>query len=268
MTEHIERLTDRDLSTVAGVLGLDSESLRSELTQHPWRVHEVLSDPDVFDVVMDRRDHPAAVVSPFLMFSVLIHRVAAELRDASYVNDWSGPSSRLPVFDVEPLQEFVGAPGRLFFLSRVLAHFAAPSPPPVPADPLDLGDLAGWLDAALPHQRSVLLRMLGDLSLFMAGVYPDRTGRDAIEPRKIVRLGESVGMSPDEIAGLFDAGDPAPGLSAMESLGSRWYAAAADTATSQPVLRDVAHRFRAARRVLNHLTDGYLYRLDLRPDAA
>ena len=111
MNEHLNQLTDRDLGTIASVLGADLEELVAELEARPWRIHDILSDPELFDVVMDRKDHPAAVISPRLLFSVLMHRAAAELREAVFVNDWLGPRSRLPVFDVDPLREFVGDPG-------------------------------------------------------------------------------------------------------------------------------------------------------------
>lgn len=268
MANQTDRLTDRDLATLAAVIGRDATELRADLRVRPWMVHDVLSNPDVFDAVMDRCDHPAVAVSPFLLFAVLVHRVAAELRQTAYVNDWSGPRSRLPVFDVEPLREFLEDPSRLFHLVTLLAFFTAPAPAPVPANPLDLSGLAAWLDAVLPHQRASLFLRLGDLSLFLAGVYPDSTEAAPLRPGDAVRLGSTVGMSSSEMLGLLDRARIAPSLEAMDALGSRWYSAAVESGTTPRVVGDVARRFPAARRVLNHLTDNYLYGLDLRPNAA
>ena len=51
-----------------------------------------------------------------------------------------------------------------------------------------------------------------------------------------------------------------PGHDALETLSSAWYRAAAESSPAAPVvLRDVAHRIRAARRFLNYAADHYLH---------
>jgi len=244
----------------------DPDQLADELRTRPWAIHDILSNEDVFAGVMGRQAHPANVVSPFLLFAVMVHRAAAELRTATFVNDWVGPRARLPVFDVAPLQEFIEAPSRLFFLVRLLESFAAPEPPPVPANPMDLSDMAIWLDQALPADRATLLRKLGDLSLFLTGVLPDHTGRQTLTPPEAERLGATVNMSSDEILQLVDKTSFGPGLEALESLGTRWYETAVTEGSAPQLFGDVAARFRAARRVLNHVTDRYLFEIDCRWD--
>lgn len=254
-------LTDRDIVTLAGIVGSTPEDLAEDLRRRPWAAHDLMASPDVFAAVMERSSHPADVVSPFLLFAVLVHRSGEELREATFVNDWAGPRSRLPVFDVEPLREFLADPARSMFLARLLASFAVPEPVPVPANPFDLDQLVLWLDQVLPEDRTALLRRLGDLSLFLTGVFPDRTGTRPLRPVDAERLGRTVGMTADEILELCDRARIAPGLNALESLGTRWYGAAVHGG-APALLSDVAHRFQAARRVLNHLADRHLYRLD------
>jgi hypothetical protein len=261
MPSYLDSLNDRDIATLAAVVGAEPAELSADLRRRPWAIHDLLSTAAVFDAVMDRRAHPSNVVSPFLLFAVLVHRVAAELREATYVNDWSGPRTRLPVFDVAPLQEFVEDAGRTSFLAKLLTSFALPDPPPVPADPFDLSGLAAWLDQALPADRTILLRRLGDLALFSAGVFPDRTGSKPLMPVDAERLGRTVAMSAEEVLSLCDGARLAPGLEALDALGQRWYSAAVAEGGSPPVVADVANRFKAARRVLNHLTDSHLYKL-------
>jgi hypothetical protein len=261
MPSYLDSLNDRDVATLAGIVGCDPVELSADLRRRPWAIHDLLSSEAVFDAVMDRSAHPANVVSPFLLFAVLVHRVADELREATYVNDWSGPRTRLPVFDVAPLQEFMEDAGRTSFLAGLLTSFALPDPPPVPAGPFDLPGLAMWLDQVVPADRTLLLRRLGDLALFSAGVFPDRTGSKPMRPVDAERLGRTVHMTSDEVLALCDGGRLAPGLDALDALGSRWYAASVAEGGSPPVVADVAHRFQAARRVLNHLTDRHLYKL-------
>ena len=260
MVTHLDELTDRDLTTLAEVVGSELEELRSDLHRRPWSIHDLLSEQAVFDTVMERKDHPSAAVSPFLLFATLVHRAATGLRDATFVNDWSGPRSRLPVFDVAPLQEFLTDTGRTLFLAKLLASFAQPQPAPVPANPFDLNELALWVDQVTPEDRSILLRRLGDLALFLSGVFPDRTGSKPMMPTVAQRLGRTVDMTSDQILELCDYAQLSPGLAAYESLGSRWYDAHASEGGS-PVVADVANRFRAARRVLNHIADTFLYQL-------
>jgi hypothetical protein len=263
VTAYLDGLRPRDLQTLAAISGDDPDELAEELDRRPWTIHDLLADDEVIDGVLGRHAHPARLVSPFLLFAVIVHAAAADLRAAEFVNDWTGPSSRLPVFDVGPLQEFIEAPGRLFFLISLLSSYAAPAPAPVPADPMSLDDMAKWFSQALPADRATLLRRMGDLSLFAAGVFPDHTGPRPIGPQLAEKLGGTVDMTADEVLELCDRGGISPGIDALESLGTRWYRGAVDAGSAPQVCRDVAARFRAARRVLNHVSDNYLYEIDM-----
>lgn len=262
MASYLDGLTDRDLGTLAAIAGGDAAGLSAELHRRPWRIHDLLVRPDVFEKVLGRHAHPSEAVSPFLLFAVLIHRTAEELREATYVNEWIGPRARMPLFDVAPLQEFVEDPGRTFFLAALLSSFAVPQAPPVPAGPFDLQGMALWLDQVVPGDRRALFRRLGDLSLFLTGVFPDHTGTRPLRPIDAERLGRTIGMTAEEILGLREPTLSFAGLDALETLGSRWYGAAVSGGGVPPIVGDVASRFRPARRVLNHLADRYLYRLE------
>ena len=258
-------LTDQDLALLGRITGSSPDELRDRLRRRPWLLHELVSEPDVVEAVSGDGGDPADVVSPFLLFAVLAHRVADELLEATYVNDWSGPRLRLPVFDVEPLQEFAEDPARLLFVAQLLATFAVPPRLRVPVDALDLEGLVDWLAVAMPDDRPALLRHLGDLALFLAGVLPDATGPQVLTGPLAERLGRSVDMRADEILALIDPASASPGLDTLESLGARWYRAASSEprATTVPsIVSDVAVRFRPARRFLNHLADRHLHRLD------
>jgi hypothetical protein len=260
MTRQRLELHDGDLALLARVLGIDESTLRDELTRRPWSANDVLRRPEVVDVVLHGDGGEQLMISPLLFFAVLVHRAADELASSDWVDEWVAPGQRLPVFDVEPLLEFADAPGRLLFAARLLVGFAAPVPLPVPVDRLELDEIVDWLDAVEPHDRVVLLRRLGDLALFRAGVFPDSNGAVALSASQAERLGRSVQLTDDELERLVDAGSSSPGLDALELLGSAWYRAAADgSPTTPPLLHDVAHRIRAARRFLNYLADHYLH---------
>ena len=96
----------------------------------------------------------------------------------------------------------------------------------------------------------------------MTGILPDATGPHALAPAEAERLGTTVDLSAEEVLGLVDHGSISPGIDALESLGARWYESALDAGAGPMVVGDVASRFRAARRVLNHVSDRHLYQLD------
>jgi hypothetical protein len=255
-------LHEGDVTVLARALGTDRESLQVEIERRPSFLSEVLRRPDVVESVLSGTGADQLALSPLLFFAALVHRSAEELASTEWVADWVGPGCRLPVFDVEPLVEFADAPGRLLFTAGLLAGFAAPAKPPVPADHLDLDNLVDWLSAVEPADRIVLLRHLGDLALFQAGVFPDRAGATTLSAAQAEHLGRSVQMTDDQLDHLIDHGSSTPGLDALEILSSAWYTAAAAGSPSTPVLlRDMAHRIRAARRFLNYVADHYLYRV-------
>lgn len=260
MSRRHDELDGRDLEVLARALGADPVALAADLDARPRSLGDVLARPEVLDAVLGA-DSPFDV-SARLLFAVLVHQAAESLVSSEWVEEWVGPGSRLPVFDVDPLVEFADAPGRLFFTARLLETFATPTAFPVPVDRLELDDLVDWLDAVEPGDRAALLRTLGDLALFRAGVFPDSAGPVPLSADRAEHLGRSVQLSDDELDHLVDHGSATPGLDALETLSSAWYRAAAECSPATPVLlRDVAHRIRAARRFLNVVADRYLHPL-------
>lgn len=261
MTRQGLNLGDRDLGVLARALDIDIETLREELSRRPRHLDDVLRRPEVVETVLHATGVEQFTVSPLLFFAVLIHRAADELWSSEWVEEWAGPGCRLPVFDVEPLVEFADAPARLQFTAQLLTSFAVPEAAPVPADRLDLDELVDWLGAVEPIDHIVLLRQLGDLALFRAGVFPDSIGAKALSSAQAEHLGRSVRMTDDELNHLVDHGSATPGLDALETLSSAWYRAAAESSPGAPVvLRDIACRIRSARRFLNYAADHYLHR--------
>ena len=261
-------LSDDELTSLARVSGRDPVALADELATRPWAIHDVLADPRTVEAVL----HPDSVfdtISPFILFAVMTRLAADELQGSTYVNDWIGPRSRLPVFDVEPLQEFVDAPARVLFVARLLASMVAPSTACVPVHSADPWELLDWIDAVDGESRVVLLRRLGDAALVLAGVHADALGTTTVSIEQADKVARSLDLTVDDVLELLDPASVSPGIDAFETLGAKWYQAARHREPAvPPIVADVAERIRPARRFLTHLADRYLTPLEPGPEFA
>lgn len=214
---------------------------------------------------------PAA--SPLHTFGLLIARTADDLASLSFVAEWVGPGERVPVFDTASLCDFADDVDRRIFLAELLASYTHVASGRVwsrtdrgwqkrrysELDPLWLAEL---IEAVPEARRGAALRRLGDLALFLAGVFPDHSGRHPIDPRQLAQITRAIEASagpvgsPPIAAGAFGEG----GITVLEWLGRVCYRLAERRSTGTPdVLPDVATRFVEARRFLNVLTDRYLF---------
>ena len=251
-------LSEAEITALAEAADRDPLSLAVELSQRPWALHDLLSEPQVVASILEVDDLDP-VESPFVFFAVMTRAAANNLLASSYVYDWAGPQFRLPVFDVEPLQEFVAAPGRVLFMARLLTSMVSPDVGPLPADNTDPWTLVSWLSAVDQPERGALLRRIGDLSLYIAGVHADAIGHGVVSADTAEMVGTALGMTDDEIRSLCDPASAAPGLDALELVGARSYHEARRGADgTPPVVSDIAERMNTARRFLTHLSDRYL----------
>jgi hypothetical protein len=234
----------------------------------------MLSSPEVEQLVFgpEATLDPGRVVSPFLTFAVAVHRVAERLTRTTYVDEWVGPRQRVPVFAVEPLRTLLDDPLRRFFFVELLAsytHVVSGSTWTATRrgwrrrrfSELDPVQLAGLLEAVSAAERPGVLRRLGDLALFLTGVFPDHTATSSLgRPMAEAQLLRSAALTPSRM--------PAPSGNAfelLELLGARWYRLANRLSPapsgSVAALGVIAEQFTDARRILNVVTDAYLFPL-------
>ncbi|MDA8309401.1 MAG: hypothetical protein M0Z46_02090 [Actinomycetota bacterium] len=231
-----------------------------------------LGSPALEAAVFDAADEGTGVyVSPFLAFAVAVHRTAEALKGASFVEERTTGRLRIPVFDVAALRGLLGDPLRRYFFVELLTSYTRVSSGVTwrrtalgwrrqRFSELDPVRLAALLDAVGPLERPGIYRRLGDLCLFLLGVFPDHPPLPGgVGFDRLLRHGGVRGEDAEDL----DA------VALFERLGSTWYRTATRlaAATGQPVtgtlavVGEVADRFHEARRVLNAVTDRYLFPL-------
>jgi hypothetical protein len=270
----VRPLTAADLALLAELAGPDVSV--PALAADPALVDALLGSAAVYAALFAGADVDARLfASPYLVFSVLVQRVAAELEQAAFVDEWLGPGRTVPVFDVASLREFLADPGRRAFLAELLTSYTRVASGTVwrrtprgwrrrRYSDLDPVELAQLLEVVPASQRPAICRRLGDLALFLTGVFPEHASSHPLEPRhldRIRRLLDATGLGPpapppEELA---MAGGPQRGIWLLEWVGRRAYRLAARAATGERELHEVAEAFGRARRVLNVLTGRHLH---------
>jgi hypothetical protein len=131
---------------------------------------------------------------------------------------------------------------------------------------LDPVRLAGLLEVVPATERPGIYRRLGDLALFLTGVFPDHTATAGFGPvgeARLLRAGRLSAVKwPTAPMGLGESGP----VGLLEELGRRWYRRCAEAvppprSRDLDVVAELPDRFDQARRILNLVTDRYLFPL-------
>jgi hypothetical protein len=239
----VEQLADRDLEFLwPGHV----EALRRD----PRLLAVALDSPELFQRLAAEPE-PLLKVTPFILFSVYVRQAARELRAARFTVERAGVGQRVAVFDAPQVRRFLEDPEVVDYLSELLASFTR-----VWSgthwrrtkrgwrrrrfSELDLRSLEAMeAEVTSPEERFQLDRRIGDVALFLLGVFPDAMGRPRLRAR-----------SPEELAAV--------GAARYERAAAHPLAARAGVARP---LAALAARFHLGRKALNFVTDRYLYPL-------
>ena len=271
---YLGQLAEADLRALVRadeVSAAEADARMKALRRAPALLLDVLDRPGVSASLLNLASaadpERYALISPFLVFAAAIHRVAADLSSSGYVPERTTPRLRVPVFDGPQLAAYLADPGHRFFLIELLASFARSSSGVIVTqtphglrrrrwNDLDIGRLAALLDALPEEQRPPVWRRLGDLALFLAGVFPAALERALAGRLEPARLAMTTGLAAPPSVSLAPA-------ELFEWFGASWYRLAARRATATArqtavTLRDRAEHIHEARRVLNATADRYL----------
>ena len=191
-----------------------------------------------------------------------------------------GRSQNRGLFDVAALRGFASSPWRRLFLVELLSSYThVSSGSLLVATPrglrrqrfseLDPVRLAGLLEVVSQSERPGVLRRLGDLSLFLTGVFPDSVARQGFAPiqeGRLLRAGGIVsqrGSAPGSSRSAVAPGDGSA-VALLERLGRRWYHAAFEliprpVPSSLAVLGELPEHFGDARRLLAIVSERFIF---------
>lgn len=269
----VETLGERDLDVLTT---LDDGSgspddLRRRLGSNPEAIDSLLTDARLFALLFESPESDEIrVLTPSLAFAVLVHRTIRDLGSTTHVPEWVGAGERLPVFDVSSLCDFIHDTTRRFMIIELLASFTRVASGSMWVrtrrgyrrrrfSELDPASLAEMVESLPVAQRAAGYRRLGDVALFLTGVFPDHTARHPMSVMGRARLAKATGIEGDWGVG-------AEYVRFLETAGRRWYDRASDGSSlaleGKRSLRDFAANFSQARRFLNYLADSYLHRFE------
>ncbi|MGH9104251.1 MAG: hypothetical protein ACRDZX_00120 [Acidimicrobiales bacterium] len=282
---YLEHLSDEDLAFLCAPRAAGESSrgdYRRVVRARRGGIEGFLGDREVFDALfLAERGAPLLGVSPFLAFAVAVRRVASELGSTRYVSEWVSRGRRAPVFDVARLAEFVSGPWRRLFLAELLASYSRVASGSVLVatsrglrrqrfSELDPVRMAGLLEVVAPAERPGVLRRLGDLALFLTGVFPDYVARHGFGPVDQARL-LRAGRPAANRTGPRQGSAPKPAkvedsdaVTLLCRLGRRWYQVASQLLGGQvpanvAVIGELPERFDDARHVLGVIADRFLF---------
>lgn len=277
MSRYAELLSDADL-VVLGQLSRQgpTDNAAGWMRAEPARIEAALNTEATYAGMFgtDPAD-PLAIVSPLLVFAVVVHRGGSEIGERTHVPERFGTGLMIPVFDGERLARFSTAADTRLFLIELLGSYTRVLSGPrweqsrgrwrrrrfSEMNPAQLAQLA----ASLPlDERTGAYRRLGDLALFMNGVFPDHAARQTLSPIDLDRILQSIPNSgSSELVRLLQSDRVDATGPVLAALGPHWYRLAAETVpipSMRSQLNDMGENFDQARRFLNFVTDRYLWK--------
>lgn len=257
------RLSGRDLDFLV-------ETVSPEVSDKTRLKHIIRSDEDfrntfiadakVFHRVM-RDDEILLKISPPLFFEILLRKAADDLSRVGYTYEKSRNMS-IPVFDAEDLVSLLNRESLLIYLADMLSSFTRIESYAISIrirkgvwhkirfNDLDIRSLKSLCDVVDDAYRFGLYKRIGDICLFILGVFPVYADRDHRYPVS--------GQLRPPIAGRRRIS-----TQEYEKEGQRFYRLAAEHRTARDlelaeVFWSLQENFQIAKKPLNFIAEHYL----------
>jgi len=257
-------LSEGDLSFLVDVVSPDSAE-KDRLKQLIRRDESVrdsfIRNEKVFSRIMNEEE-AFLRISPQLYFEILLRKTRSRLHDAGYTVERTGRNT-IPVFDLKDVDEFLSRESVLAYLADMLASFTKIESYKISYpvrkgiwrtirySDLDIDSLMKYAQWTEEEQRFSIYKRIGDLCLFMVGIFPEYT----IYSQRYALTGEPRPKI---------AGQARRSMAEYEKEGRKFYESAAEHPSAKDAgLADVFSllhgHFNAAKKPLNFLSEHYLH---------
>jgi hypothetical protein len=193
---HIPSFTNDDLDLVlreAAPKAQDPEQLKTFIREDAQFRKALLADERVFNRLTSV-DGELLGVSPALYFEVLLRKAALDLTQAGHTVERTGRET-VVVFDTVEVVDLLGHQGMVEYMAQMLASFSRINSFTVRVrvkphvwrrqryNDMDIDSLVRMYEHVEEEQRFGLLKRLGDLCLFILGVFPEHAASAAAGTR-------------------------------------------------------------------------------------
>lgn len=257
--------TEKDLDFIvshAARGSADPDGLKRAIVEDDQLRIAMVSDHSLFEQVMND-DEVFLRVSPTLYFEILLRKAHSELQVATYTMERSGRES-IPVFDTDEVLEFMKRPRIIEYLATMLASFMKIQSFVVPVrvrrgvrrrvryNDMDVDSLIRFASNADPIERFGYYKRIGDVCLFVSGVFPGHTHRDYQQ------------MAGGKPAAIPRAWRMRRSVEDYERDGTRFYRLAQEHPTARTVelagvFGVLKENFAAARKPLTYMANRFLH---------
>lgn len=256
----LNRYTDNDIRFLL-------ETVNPGLTS---RIETIKVDPEIIErmleaesgklfqrVMFEGKQELAAVISPRFLFEILLRRAFVELHNRSYTIERTA-SQKIPVFDSKEVVEFMADKKMLNYLADMLTSFTRTESFTMPVrvrrgiwhrlrfSDMDVDSLIRLCEVSDEEHRFGLYKRIGDLSLFILGIFPEYVIRDynsTVTPQPFRRWRHSE--------------------EDYEELGRRFYRLAGEHQDAQLLdlsnfFRELQQKFTIAKKPLNYISGNFI----------
>jgi hypothetical protein len=180
------RLSDKDLDFLVETVSpgvIDKPKLKQIIKEDEGFRNTFIDDEKVFRRLVNEEE-AFLKISPAFFFEVLLRKVAKDLKEVSYTIEKTG-TAKIPVFDTKDMVEFLARESLLDYLADMLSSFTRIETyaftiqvgehifENIRVNDLDMVSLMDLCEAVEDTYRLGFYKRIGDICLFILGIFPD-----------------------------------------------------------------------------------------------
>lgn len=248
------KLSDKDLMFVIQTVATqrrDYEHIKEIVEGKPDLLDLMLDDEKLFQRLL-REEEVLLQISPRLLFEILLRQARRELKREAYTVERMGLTWKIPVFDSPKVAKLLEDEGMRGYLAEMLGSFSRTKSTVLyfrrgtriywkRFSDMDFDDVEELSRFVEEKYRFPLYKRMGDISLFLTGVFPEYV--NSPYPRARVRRSlEELEREGREVYRLASEHEEAR----RSNLGD--------------ILWRLSENFNLARKSLNFISDRYIHR--------